>query len=395
MAERRRTTIRVLVVDAEPGVRDDYRQVLLETYVSHDISAFRELCGPSFRSSGLGSSGASSEAGTRSFETVCCSHPEQAVVLVQEAAAQDRPFAIVFLDMQTPGGRGVACAATSIREMDPAVEIVICTTGSDVDSCEIGGIVPPVEKLSYLRKPFHPHEIRDTLIALGSKWCAERRVVRLAYFDPLTGLPNRQQFHDRLSIALRSAQQRQRMLALLYLDLDNFKRVNDTLGHAAGDELLRTVGSRLRNNLRADHSVGPAAAASARPGDLARLGGDEFIVLLADLRSVREAGLVAERLLGALREPMQLAASSLVVSPSVGISIYPRDGLDAETLLHKADLAMYFAKRTNPGSYEFFASAVSRAASQPFASWDRLGALLSGSDDRMCVDSGQRALSIV
>ena len=98
--------------------------------------------------------------------------------------------------------------------------------------------MPPEEKLSYLQKPFHPHEVRQATIALASKWRAERRIVRLAYFDTLTGLPNREQSRTRLLGAIEAAKAQSRTLAVLYLDLDNFKRVNDTLGHAAGDELL-------------------------------------------------------------------------------------------------------------------------------------------------------------
>ena len=119
------------------------------------------------------------------------------------------------------------------------------------------------------------------------------------------------------------------MLAVLYLDLDNFKRVNDTLGHAVGDELLCVVADRLRSSLRYGGETGPAGTAdSARPGDLARLGGDEFLVLLPNLRNAADAGAVAERLIAALREPVQLAMNSLVVTPSVGIAVFPRDGAD-------------------------------------------------------------------
>ena len=99
---------------------------------------------------------------------------------------------------------------------------MLCTAYSDVDPAEIGGLVPPEEKLSYLQKPFHPHEIRQMTISLASKWRAEHRIVKLAYFDPLTGLPNREQSRSRLSSALVSAQTHQHMLAVLYLDLDNF-----------------------------------------------------------------------------------------------------------------------------------------------------------------------------
>jgi diguanylate cyclase (GGDEF)-like protein len=296
---------------------------------------------------------------------------------VKNALAHEQPFAVVFLDMRMPPGKDGVWAATQIRELDPAVEIVICTAYSDTDPCEIGSYVPPEDKISYLQKPFHPHEVRQMTIALASKWRAERRIVKLAYFDTLTGLPNREQSRTRLVGALESAKQNGRSLAVLYLDLDNFKRVNDTLGHAAGDQLLCVVAERLRSSLRygADSDAnGPAG--SPRAGDIGRLGGDEFLVLLPNLRSTVDAGGVAERLILALREPIQLASNSLVVTPSVGIAIYPQDGSDAETLLRNADLAMYFSKRRSPGTHAFFDVSMNATALQRFTIEEQLrGAL--------------------
>jgi diguanylate cyclase (GGDEF)-like protein len=213
-------------------------------------------------------------------------------------------------------------------------------------------------------------------IALGSKWRAERRIVRLAYFDTLTGLPNREQSHNRLVGALQAAKEKGGHLAVLYLDLDNFKRVNDTLGHAAGDQLLCVVADRLRTSLRYGTDSSPAVAGSARLGDIARLGGDEFMVLLPSLRHTLDAGGVAERLILALREPIQLASNSLVVTPSVGIAIYPQDGTDAATLLRNADLAMYFAKRRSAGTFAFFDVSMNATALQRFTIEEQLrGAL--------------------
>src|ERR1700756_1721804 len=300
MPELNQTTIRVLVVDDEPEVRDAYRQVLAQSEVSQEVEGFRELRSRLFKNAPA-PSGAKGRSHGTNFEPVFCDQAAAAVSAVKEALARDHPFAVVFLDMRMPPGPDGVWAAAQIRELDPAVEIVICTAYSDADPSDIGGYVPPEDKLSYLQKPFHPHEVRQMTIALGSKWRAERRIVRLAYFDTLTGLPNREQSHNRLMGAMQAAKEKDRLLAVLYLDLDNFKRVNDTLGHAAGDELLRQVAERLRNSLRQrDDSVLPAGG-GVRVGDIARLGGDEFMVLLPSLRSPTDAGSVAERLIEALR----------------------------------------------------------------------------------------------
>jgi diguanylate cyclase len=374
MTELNKSAIRVLVVDDEAEVRDAYRQILLESEVSREMAGFHALRSRLFSKP----DGSSSRPRTHSvgFEAVFCDQADAAVAAVREALVQERPFSVVFLDMRMPPGADGVWAATRIRELDAAVEIVICTAYSDTDPCEMGGIVPPEDKLSYLQKPFHPHEVRQMTIALASKWRAERRIVRLAYFDTLTGLPNREHSQTRLKGALQSAREHGRTLAVLYLDLDNFKRVNDTLGHAAGDELLRVVANRLRASLRYSDFGNGDASSNARPGDIARLGGDEFMVLLPNLRGSADAGVVGERLIDALREPVQLAQNTLVITPSVGIAVYPQDGSDAETLLRNADLAMYFAKRKTPGTCAFFDVSMNARALQRFTIEDRLrGAL--------------------
>ncbi|TLY70741.1 MAG: EAL domain-containing protein [Gammaproteobacteria bacterium] len=377
MPEQSRTTIRVLVVDDEAGIRDAYRQILAESDVSQEVEGFRELRSRLFSRNAPERPGAKARSHGATFELVLCDQAAAAVAAVKEALARNQPFAVVFLDMRMPPGADGVWAAAQIRELDPAVEIVICTAYSDADPSDIGGLVPPEDKLSYLQKPFHPHEVRQMTIALGSKWRAERRIVRLAYFDTLTGLPNREQSHNRLVRALQAAKENDRTLAVLYLDLDNFKRVNDTLGHTAGDELLRLVAERLRNSLRdrVDTAI-PGSGTGPRLGDLARLGGDEFLVLLPNLRSPADAAGVAERLIEALREPMQLAANSLAVTPSVGIAVYPQDGADAVTLLRHADLAMYVAKRRSPGTYAYYDASMNAIALHRFTIEDRLrGAL--------------------
>jgi len=379
LSKNKRPVIRVLVADDEAEVRDAYRQILLEADMSGETAMFRNLRERLFAKGAPEQMAKQLGARNTLFAPVFCDGAEAAVAAIRESIASDDPFAVVFLDMRMPPGPDGVWAAQRIRELDPAIEIVVCTAYSDVDPGEIGGIVPPEEKLSYLQKPFHPHEVRQMSISLASKWRAEHRIVKLAYFDALTGLPNREQSRSRLSSALAAAQENERMMAVLYLDLDNFKRVNDTLGHAVGDELLTVVAARLRHSLRSNDGPGRDLESTPRSNHIGRLGGDEFIVLLPNIRSAEDAAAAAARLIADLQAPMRLALHSLVITPSVGISLYPSDGVDVDTLLRNADLAMYFAKRKGPGMHAFFEAAMNDAALHRFTLEAKLrGALERG-----------------
>ncbi len=177
----------------------------------------------------------------------------------------------------------------------------------------------------------------------------DQRVRFLAYYDNLTGLPNRQQFQDRLRSALNRAAKQQRQVALLFLDLDRFKRINDTLGHALGDALLQAVAGRIINCVRKMRTGN-----HADEDTVARLGGDEFIVGLYDLECQDDATRVAERILASIADPMRLDQQEITVTASLGISIFPEDGADAETLLKNADVAMYRVKELGGNDLFFY-----------------------------------------
>lgn len=172
---------------------------------------------------------------------------------------------------------------------------------------------------------------------------SQEKLDHLAHHDPLTGLPNRLLFNDRLSHAIQRAGRDPRPLALLFIDLDRFKNVNDTLGHHIGDELLRQVAQAL--------------ASKVRDGDtLARLGGDEFILLLEDSDGKYGAGVVADKLMSVFEQPFVVVAHELFVTASVGISIFPDDGDDLNMLIRNADVALYQAKAHGRNAYRFYSS---------------------------------------
>lgn len=379
MTATARTTIRILVADDEPEVLAAYREIFAGSDEAAGVAQRRQLGAKLFERAGAGAAPSVTRFPARAaFDAQYCTSAEAAVEAVREGLAEGRPFAIVFLDMRMPPGRDGVWAASEIRRLDPAVEIAVCTAYSDVDPGDIGGRVPPEDKLSYLQKPFHPHEVRQMAIALASKWRAERHITKLAYFDSLTGLPNREQIHTRLRSAL-AVRVPDRAIALLYIDLDNFKRINDTLGHGVGDEVLVTVATRLREALRLGHGIVPDAEPVDRLGDIGRLGGDEFMVVLPEIVSSEDAGRVAERIIAALHLPMQLSRHRVVVTPSIGIAVAPTDGADADTLSRHADLAMYFAKRRYPGSFAYFDASMNEGALQRYTLEEKLrGALERG-----------------
>ncbi len=348
--------IRVLVADDEPGVRESYRDILDAPTPRAGASDLADM-----RARLFGGGQAPAAAARESFELVYCAGAEEAVSAVQVAGDQGRPFAVAFLDMRMPPGPDGVWAASRIRELDPRVDIVVATAYSDVDPEAISQRVPPRGSLFYLQKPFHAHEIRQLASALGRRRQAEDRIRQLAFFDEITGLPNRAFFKERLTQAMELARRHDRKLALLFLDLDNFKRINDTLGHSSGDILLNEVAKRLIMNLRASDAIAQGAPV-ADPENVARLGGDEFTVLLAEIRSATDAGTVASRLLSALGTPVQLGGHEVTVTGSIGLAVFPDDGQDAETLLKNADMAMYFAKREGRNGYQFFTQAMNAAA---------------------------------
>jgi diguanylate cyclase (GGDEF)-like protein/PAS domain S-box-containing protein len=171
----------------------------------------------------------------------------------------------------------------------------------------------------------------------------ERRIEYLATYDSLTGLPNRNLLEDRMRHAILQAARLDLKMAVLFLDLNRFKIVNDSLGHDKGDLLLQLVAKRLQETVREGDTV-------------ARLGGDEFVVVLENLSAVEAVSAVADNLLNAVAMPVRLAAVDLTISISIGASVYPRDGSDAATLLKNADLAMYQAKQMGPGAFRFYSA---------------------------------------
>ena len=201
---------------------------------------------------------------------------------------------------------------------------------------------------------------RGTIQDITERKKAEEQIRRLALFDSLTDLPNRQFFRESLGHAIARARRAKESMAVMFLDLDRFKRINDTLGHAAGDVLLQEAAGRLRKCVRQSDFIGRDGDGPRH--DIARLGGDEFTVNLEDLREPEDAAKVAERILHEMEKPFHIAGQELIVTVSIGIAIYPVNGQDADTLLKNADVALYQAKASGKNAYKFFAQEMNAAA---------------------------------
>jgi len=199
------------------------------------------------------------------------------------------------------------------------------------------------EKVNFLRS------ISITLGTAVERVRSDERVAYLAQFDTLTGLPNRHLFHDRMAQTLSQAERNNWYAGVVYIDVDRFKIVNDTYGHAIGDALLTEVAQRLRNCVRSGDTVG-------------RLGGDEFAIVLSDLANVYDANTIAQKILDALAQPFKLDAYETYVTASLGISLYPNDGIDADILLKNADTAMYRAKEQGRNNFEFYTQVLNQRA---------------------------------
>jgi diguanylate cyclase (GGDEF)-like protein/PAS domain S-box-containing protein len=193
--------------------------------------------------------------------------------------------------------------------------------------------------------------LEGSLIDITERKRAEEQSHHQAYHDALTDLPNRILFNDRLSLAILHAHRRRQGLAVMFIDLDHFKNVNDTLGHTAGDEVLVAVAERLKSCLREEDTV-------------ARVGGDEFLVLLTGISRDSDVAAMARKLLKTLAEPFPLKKRELFLSASIGVGLYPNDGTDAETLVANVDTAMYRAKEAGRNNFQFFTPHMQEASQE-------------------------------
>lgn len=254
-------------------------------------------------------------------------------------------FDVVLTDLDLPDSDKTN-TVTYIQNKNPIVPVIVL---SGCESEKIAREIVQMGAQDYLIKG----QGDGYLISRAIEYSIERKrneqgLHNLAHYDHLTGLANRLLFRERLDRALIRADRHKTIVALYVIDLDRFKNVNDTLGHDAGDELLVMVANRLKNCIRAGDTV-------------ARLGGDEFTIIINDLVKIEDAAMIANKIIDVMKKPLNVSSHDIYISPSIGISLYPIDGLTAESLLKNADNAMYRAKGNGRNCFSLYTSDMSAA----------------------------------
>jgi diguanylate cyclase (GGDEF)-like protein len=351
---------RVLVIDDNAGIHQDYQKILAGRDAGQMSAAEAALFGE--RQPTLS---------RPTFDVDSAMQGRDGVELARAALAEGRPYSVAFVDMRMPPGWDGLETVEQLWKIDPDVQVVICSAYTDYDWLELLARLGHSDKLIVVKKPFEPIEILQCASALSQKWqnaralkrhveslelvvtdrtsgleAANRQLRHLASHDALTGLPNRLLLDDRIAQAIAHSQRHSHEFAVLVIDLDRFKLINDSLGHRAGDELLREVAQRLKSAVRAVDTT-------------ARLGGDEFVVLLDGPLTQAEAVEIGTRAIKVMEPSLRLLGIDVHISASIGIAFYPRDGATVDTLLARADAAMYSAKERGRNNVQCYAEGMS------------------------------------
>ena len=272
---------------------------------------------------------------------------------------------VILLDVLMPEMDGFqTCQALRALPQGRHVPVLMMTGLDDIASIdhafEAGATDFITKPLNYTILGHRVRYLRRTMQAFESVRKSKREIHHLAFYDALTNLPNRRLFADRLQQAVESARRNDHLMGILFIDIDNFKRINDSFGHSIGDRLLRTVAGQLLACLRRSDAVGREF--NEDYFSVARLGGDEFTVLLTSLEKAEDAARVAKRIIDAVSVPFILGDEEIVVTPSIGISVFPYDGDSVEELVKNADTAMFHAKETGKNNYQFYTNSMSATA---------------------------------
>jgi len=323
------------------------------------------------------------------FTVTCAEDGRHALHLFEEI----RPH-VVLLDVGMPHLDGYeVCRQLRRLPHGKTVPIMMVTGLDDISAIECAyrsGATDFVAKpINWLLLSHRIHYMNrasaalQELKALQALRKAEEKIHELAYIDSLTGLANRRLFRDQGQRMLERARSNNSMAALLFLDLDDFKRINDTLGHNFGDKLLQEVAERLQTSVRKSDAIGRSTV-QQHSYQAARLGGDEFTVLLSEVEQAEVASVVAQRILDALSVPMMLEEHEIVITSTVGIAVFPSDGQDIDSLLQSADMAMYHAKSKSKSRFAFFTESMNLIAQRRLELENQLRNALKNQELYLC-----------
>ncbi len=345
MAMMKNSDFRILIIDDNVAIHEDYRKTLaLKDLADKNLLELEsELFGDS-----------RPEVQTENFNIDCALQGREGIDMAIRAKNEGRPYAVAFVDGRMPPGLDGIETIRELWQACPDIQVVLCTAYSDYSWRDIQKMLGESDSLVILKKPFDTVEVVQLAHALTRKWALDQeiqgRLHKLAFYDGLTGLPNRTLFLDRLEMVLQMGKRHGQAGALLFLDVDHFKRINDTLGHKVGDHLLKLLSQRMTACLRATDTVARLHCQDV----IARMGGDEFSVILPCLEQPDEATTVALRLAEQLTQPIDVDGNQVSLTTSIGITYFPEDGNDVETLLKNADLAMFNAKHKGPNAVMFY-----------------------------------------
>jgi diguanylate cyclase len=345
MAMMKNSDFRILIIDDNVAIHEDYRKTLaLKDLADKNLLELEsELFGDS-----------RPEVQTENFNIDCALQGREGIDMAIRAKNEGRPYAVAFVDGRMPPGLDGIETIRELWQACPDIQVVLCTAYSDYSWRDIQKMLGESDSLVILKKPFDTVEVVQLTHALTRKWALDQeiqgRLHKLAFYDGLTGLPNRTLFLDRLEMVLQMGKRHGQAGALLFLDVDHFKRINDTLGHIVGDHLLKLLSQRMTACLRATDTVARLHCQDV----IARMGGDEFSIILPCLEQPDEATTVALRLAEQLAQPIDVDGNQVSLTTSIGITYFPEDGNDVETLLKNADLAMFNAKHKGPNAVIFY-----------------------------------------
>jgi diguanylate cyclase (GGDEF)-like protein len=355
---------RILIVDDNRAIHEDFRKILLGRQLDENLQTLEAAV--------FGDTVCARQAPSV-FHLDSAYQGAEALALVQRSHEDHQPYSVAFVDMRMPPGWDGLETIERLWGVDPEIQMVICSAYSDHDWQDLITRLGRSDQLLVLKKPFEMIEVLQCAHAMSAKWRNERalrehveslekdvsdrtqgleaantQLRHLATHDSLTGLPNRVLLDDRMSQAIVHAQRAAEGFAVCILDLDRFKLINDSLGHRAGDELLKHVARRLTSAVRSVDTV-------------ARQGGDEFVLIISHTRERADAEQVAHKILESLQGTVQIGELDVHSSASIGIAFYPDDGTTIELLYAHADAAMYCAKQRGGSSVECFTSTMNLA----------------------------------